>query len=61
MKDVCIYWRSGGQTKLTVKKTTDILASYMDVLPYIKEITETDVDTQEVKTIYKVQRRNNND
>lgn len=54
MKEVRIYWRSGGQTKLTVKKTTDIIASYMDVLPYIKEITETHADTQEVKQIYKL-------
>ena len=54
MKDVHIYWRSGGKTILTVKKTTDILAAYMDTLPYIKEITETDVDTQEVKSIYKL-------
>jgi len=54
MKDVRIYWRSGGQTMLTIRKDTDILAGYMDVITYIKEITETDVDTQEVKVIYKV-------
>lgn len=54
MKIVHIYWRSGGQTKLTVKKTTDILAAYMDVIAYIKEITETDVETQEVTSIYKM-------
>lgn len=54
MKIVHIYWRSGGQTVLTVKKTTDVLAAYMDTLPYIKEITETDVDTQYAKTIYRL-------
>lgn len=54
MKIVHIYWRSGGQTTMTIRNDTDILAAYMDTLPYIKEITETDVDTQEVKTIYKL-------
>lgn len=39
---------------MIIRKDTDILAGYMDVLPYIKEIVETDVDTQEVKTIYKL-------
>lgn len=54
MKIVHIHWRSGGKTIMTIRKDTDILAGYMDVIPYIKEITETDVDTQEVKTIYKL-------
>lgn len=53
MKIVKVYWKTGGITTMTINKEIRVLEAYEAVLAYIVAITETDVDTHEVKMIYK--------